>query len=543
MFALAICASAFGVDARAQSSPVAQLSSSALDLSIEAHREAPDSGTVIYAGAALPHAVLRDVRVRIDDQPAILYQFNEDEARALNAGGLKRLSVLSSETAGGSHRLRAEFRAREDTGKPQATGIIAQVDRTFDATGGGVAVVINAGSFVSSASLEIQPVGGDAAVREADVLLAGGRPFEAAVLYRAAPAVDPAKLNAALAALGLQDADTRSSPLLAQYNSAIARGGDASIAGLQLLGDGKAISAEGLAARDLASVALGYRELQAGQHDAAAEAFRQVRSPGPYSNAAMLGLGWSYLVPSGDKPATADIPLRPIGDDAIAAARRQTPFRYLQAVANGNRTEDLRRALIPWSELLGRDPLDASVQEGMVVIPYALDHLGAHQQAKGFYERAVNTLTAARASLNQAQHELADGSVLADVDARDAGTDSGWPRLLVERKDDALAVPVRKLIDAPPVAARLHDYRQLQAIDGALALDAARLGDRDPGLAARIATQRQQLAAARGPAAAAARGAMSDELQRLDKQTSEYLAEAEFALARVYDRDEHGAGP
>lgn len=538
--ALALLLALAAGSARAESeAPLAALTGSALDLATAARAAAPDDGVVLYAGATLDQALLREVRVQVDSDAPLRYQFNESEARALNAGGLHRLAVLP--LTPGPHRLRAEFRGREAGGRPGAATLAARFDGTLavDAASAAYELRLLPGGLVGAATLQLLTAGGDLAAREAETLLAGDRAFEAALLFAASPSVDPARREAARVALGLQSAAETRVPAIDHYNAAAGGEGEAALA---QLGDAKAEDAEALAVRDLANLTLAYRALRAGRGDVAAERFKRVRSPGPYSSAAMLGLGWSYLVPSaaGDGATAVAVALRPGDEDAVAAARRQTPFRYLQAVAKGERAEDIRRALIPWSELIGRDPLDPAVQEGMLAIPYALDHLGAHAQAQRYYERAVGDLEGARRTLAAARGQVSNGHLLEALDARDADAASGWSHLLVERRDDDEAVPLHTLAEAPAVAAALRDYRLLQEIDRGLAAAAARVGGRDASLAARIDDLRARIAAARTPAAQRAQAAMDGELQRLDRHAAQYLAEAEFALARIDDREPHG---
>lgn len=531
--------------ARAQTATLAELSAAALDISLQVQRATPRTGTVIMLGSTLHDAVLRDIRVQIDDRAPVLYQFSEDEAHALNSGALQFLCELPADAAG-SHRLRAEFRARADTGKPHASLIAAQTDRSFDTSSAPATLVLNAqaGSIVSAASFDLQSFAGDPLPHEAAFLLAGARPFPAAVLFAASGSADPARAQLARAALGLQADASEASPVLVHYNAAVAGAGDAKSdhadAALQQIGDAEAQDPLGQAARDLANLTLGYRALQSGRVEQAAENFKRVRSPGPYSSSAMLGLGWSYLVPPTEQPAAIPISLHPASADELAMTRRQTPFRYLQAVVDGKRADDLRRALIPWSELIGRDPLDPAVQEGMLVIPYALDHLGAHAEAQDYYQRAVERLGVARQTLARANSAVADGKVFAELDERDADLGSGWPRLLVERHADEAAVPLRTLIEDPQVAATLHDYRQLQDMDRALAADRLRVATANDALCASIDTLRARIADARRVAMNKARAALDAELQAREHQTNAYLAEAEFALARIDDRLPHG---
>ena len=100
--------------------------------------------------------------------------------------------------------------------------------------------------------------------------------------------------------------------------------------------------------RDKANLALGYALLQAGQPQRRKMPLQRVRLEGPFSNKALLGVGW------------ADAEL-----------------------------ENYQRALVPWMELRGRDLLDPAVQESMLAIPYALAQLDSISQAADHYLNAV----------------------------------------------------------------------------------------------------------------------------------------------------------
>jgi hypothetical protein len=105
---------------------------------------------------------------------------------------------------------------------------------------------------------------------------------------------------------------------------------------------------ETAALRDKANLALGYSLLQDGRPDAAKEPLQRVRLEGPFSNKALLGVGW------------ADAELN-----------------------------NFERALVPWMELRGRDLLDSAVQEAMLAIPYGLSQLESISQAADHYLNAV----------------------------------------------------------------------------------------------------------------------------------------------------------
>lgn len=144
----------------------------------------------------------------------------------------------------------------------------------------------------------------------------------------------------------------------------------------------------GWVVRDRANLVLGYWYLRTQNPPAAEAAFSRIRLTGPAANAGRLGLGWAQISPGRHRPDTApQLPdelgelLRPRSEDDLATLRRSTPFRTAQGIAHGALAEGLQRALIPWAEMIGADPLDPAVQESMLAIPYALAHLGAHEDA------------------------------------------------------------------------------------------------------------------------------------------------------------------
>ncbi len=114
------------------------------------------------------------------------------------------------------------------------------------------------------------------------------------------------------------------------------------------LGDMNPFNEELTSLRDKANLALGYALLQDKQPGAAKAPLQRVRLEGPFSNKALLGVGW--------------------------------------ADAEEQRFE---RALVPWMELRSRDLLDPAVQESMLAIPFALAQLDSVSQAADHYLNAI----------------------------------------------------------------------------------------------------------------------------------------------------------
>jgi len=139
------------------------------------------------------------------------------------------------------------------------------------------------------------------------------------------------------------------------------------------------------ALRDKANVALGYALLQDGQPNAAKSPLQRVRMEGPFSNKALLGVGW------------ADAELGNYG-----------------------------RALVPWMELRNRDLLDSAVQESMLAIPYAMAQLDSISQAADHYLNAIEAFYEESNRLDRAIDRIDSGEFF-DAFVADYPLDStGW---------------------------------------------------------------------------------------------------------------------
>jgi hypothetical protein len=142
---------------------------------------------------------------------------------------------------------------------------------------------------------------------------------------------------------------------------------------------------ERAALRDRANVALGFAYLQAKNPQKARIALERVRLSGPYSNKALLALGWA---------------------DALLG--------------------DYKSALAPWLELRGRNLLDSAVQESFLAVPYAYGKLNANAQSAEFYETAVEQFNSEDKKLDDAVDRIHDGKMLGDALASDKDGHHGW---------------------------------------------------------------------------------------------------------------------
>lgn len=139
------------------------------------------------------------------------------------------------------------------------------------------------------------------------------------------------------------------------------------------------------ALRDKANLALGYSLLQDDQPLAAKEPLQRIRLDGPFSNKALLGVGWA---------------------DAEA--------------------ENYRRALVPWMELRGRDLLDPAVQESMLAIPFALAKLDSISQAADHYLNAIEAFYEETNRIDRTIDFIESGEVFEQFLAEDPLDSTGW---------------------------------------------------------------------------------------------------------------------
>lgn len=517
--ALAIALTAAPLPLRALP-PMAELA--ALDRELRTLHEpdvvATDGEVRVYIGSPDPAVLLRRIRLRVDEQAPLTYEYSAAESAALRAGGLHVLPPLP--LAEGEHRLRVELTGRRADARPDTPRVHATLDRRFT---------------VRSPMVLALDLTGPGLLRAAAVHMGFADAATPAQDARAVAFESAMRAPAPVQAAGADDA-------IARYNAAVAMlAGADPVQGeqqLDALGRGDAQRSIDWTVRDLANVTLGYARLRARRGAAAIEPFGRVRSPGPYGNAALLGLGWAHLLPRGGEPMDAAAPWWPQAEAASPALRRRMPFRYAAAVAGGARAQDLHRALVPWNELTGRDALDPAVQEGMLAVAYALHHLGAHAQARQHYQRAIERLQGALAQLDAALGRLDDGSFLATLGAH---IDHGWRRWLADLPYADDHAYVRRLCEAPAFLRAYEAWRAWQDAAAVHADLARRLASRSPegirvqALRTRLDSLGALIADAQHDADAALRAETARTLSALRAGTRAYLAEAAFALARLDD--------
>jgi outer membrane protein assembly factor BamD (BamD/ComL family) len=176
--------------------------------------------------------------------------------------------------------------------------------------------------------------------------------------------------------------------------------------------------------RDRANLALGYALLQGGQALAAKEPLQRVRLAGPFSNKALLGLGW----------ADAEV-------------------------------ENYRRALVPWMELRGRDLLDPAVQESMLAIPYALAKLDAVSQAADHYLNAIEAFYEETNRIDRTIGYIESGQIFDQFLTSDPLDSTGWYWQLEELPEGPEARYLYHLLATHEFQEGLKNYRDLHYLN------------------------------------------------------------------------------
>ncbi|MDJ0794475.1 MAG: tetratricopeptide repeat protein [Woeseiaceae bacterium] len=186
------------------------------------------------------------------------------------------------------------------------------------------------------------------------------------------------------------------------------------------LGDMDPFNEELTSLRDKANLALGYALLQDGQAYAAKAPLQRVRLEGPFSNKALLGVGW----------ADAEM-------------------------------DNYNRALVPWMELRGRDLLDSAVQESMLAIPYAMAQLDSISQAADHYLNAIEAFYEESNRLDRTIEHIESGAFFDEFIEDDPLDSTGWYWRLEELPEGPEARYLFHLLATHEFQEGLKNYRDL----------------------------------------------------------------------------------
>ncbi|MDT0634973.1 tetratricopeptide repeat protein [Spectribacter hydrogenoxidans] len=295
--------------------------------------------------------------------------------------------------------------------------------------------------------------------------LAAGQPAEAAATLRR----------------WIEDHDN---DLTARYNLGVAlvrAGRNQEGAGeLNEIGRMDAETASARALRDKANLVLAFGFLELGQGATARGLFKRIRLDGPFSDKALLGLGWSELAPDGEpqdlvlmrRIRCLEDPARLLPDSLPVLRRmprescgRPRMFRdsdEFQWEDGGDTAEErYRRALRPWLELAERNADDVAVQEALMATGHAFQQLAANQRAETAYAEALDQLLPRRQATQDLLDRLSTSATIAEP-RQSADTDPE-ARLLqaLDIQAAALPVPLADILARPGVQTTIADINDL----------------------------------------------------------------------------------
>ena len=189
---------------------------------------------------------------------------------------------------------------------------------------------------------------------------------------------------------------------------------------LDAVGQLNATTEEMTALRDKANLALGYAYLQSGQPALAKPVLQRVRLQGPQSNKALLAVGWA--------------------DSA---------------------EERYNEALVPWTELHGRNLLDAAVQESYLAVPFAFSKLNASAQAAEYYTTAIDSYAAESQRIDESIAAIRTGLLIDTIVANDRDGRYGWFWQLQNLPDSPASRYLYHLLAGHEFQEGLKNYRTL----------------------------------------------------------------------------------
>jgi hypothetical protein len=178
-----------------------------------------------------------------------------------------------------------------------------------------------------------------------------------------------------------------------------------------------------LAIKDKANLALGSRLLEKGEARAARQYLERVRLDGPFSNRALLGLGWANI-----------------------------------------KFEDYQRALVPWSLLIKRNVTDPSVQEAMLGVPYSYGKLGLYGKAALMYGSALEAINRELDKLDTSIKSIKDGKFLEALVREEIKKDEGWVIRLRELPETPETYYLMDLMASHDFQSSLQNYLDLEQL-------------------------------------------------------------------------------
>ena len=176
-----------------------------------------------------------------------------------------------------------------------------------------------------------------------------------------------------------------------------------------------------VAIRDKSNMVLGSVLLQSSDFGHAQQAFDRVRLEGPFSNRALLSSGW------------ADVSGR-----------------------------DYAKAVVPWGNLIGRDPTDPAVQEAKLALPFAYSKLEVYGRAAQLYGQALDSFGKELDKVDASMKSIRAGNFLKALVREEINQDNLWAVRLRTLPDSPETFYLTDLMAANDFQTALHNYLDLE---------------------------------------------------------------------------------
>ncbi|MGH8453136.1 MAG: tetratricopeptide repeat protein, partial [Nevskiales bacterium] len=277
--------------------------------------------------------------------------------------------------------------------------------------------------------------------------------------------------------------------------------------------------------------------------------FKRVSLTGPYSNMALLGLGWTELVPDGEVQTVkfqrslrcADARNPPEGTYLLLfssyrscksdrKASRFTYYRRFAFEADGATGEKrYRDALRPLLELSQREIQDPAVQEALLAVGYLYGQLGSSRAAIRAYQRAISLYESEIAALDGLLAKVANP----ETDLQDLTDNTDFMR---ETPALGSSRPYARItFDLESIRRSVEEHRATASwIERQIPST-----ERRRQLVSHVRTeweiQNQAIAQTRSSLNSALREKTRTELVLKRERLIQYLAHARLAAARIYD--------
>jgi tetratricopeptide (TPR) repeat protein len=176
-----------------------------------------------------------------------------------------------------------------------------------------------------------------------------------------------------------------------------------------------------VAIRDKSNMVLGSVLLQSSDFGHAQQAFDRVRLEGPFSSRALLSSGW------------ADVSGR-----------------------------DYAKAVVPWGNLIGRDPTDPAVQEAKLALPFAYSKLEVYGRAAQLYGQALDSFGKELDKVDASMKSIRAGNFLKALVREEINQDNLWAVRLRTLPDSPETFYLTDLMAANDFQTALHNYLDLE---------------------------------------------------------------------------------